>query len=132
MHISASPYFQLGLGFRATTPEHLHRKLLYHYSTRAQDLIIRRQTRLPDHDRLQLIVEAAMEARALYFVAAMNEPSTGPRRAVAVRTATGGRRFARSFSPFLTSAHCRQAGHTHRRNGRNQTTAPRIQIDARG
>lgn len=63
-------------GFWASTPEPHHYELLRCYSARAQELLACHQACLPDDDRLALIVRAAMEARILYFVAAMNEPTT--------------------------------------------------------
>jgi hypothetical protein len=76
MHISGKPYFQLGSGFWASTLEQDHHELLHYFSARAQEILARHQACLPDDDRLELIVRAAVEARFLYFVAAMNEPTT--------------------------------------------------------
>ena len=77
MHISGTPYFQLGSGFWASIVEQDHHdELLHYFSARAQEILACHQARLPDDDRLELIVRAAVEARFLYFVAAMNEPTT--------------------------------------------------------
>jgi hypothetical protein len=77
MYISARPHFKLGsLSFWASIPEPTSHELLHHYTTRAQVLLAGCQKCLPDDDRLQLIVQAAMEARALFFVATMTEPTT--------------------------------------------------------
>jgi hypothetical protein len=76
MYISARPHFQFGSGFWASIPEQAHHELLQRYSARAQELLACYQACLPDYDRLELIVRAGMEARSLYFVASMNEPTT--------------------------------------------------------
>jgi hypothetical protein len=50
--------------------------LLGQYAARAKDLLsLHTESQLND-GRLQLIVEVAMEARALHFVAALQEPTT--------------------------------------------------------
>jgi hypothetical protein len=75
MHSSATTYFQLGTGFWASIPQTIANELLLQYTVRAQELLARHQERIPDDDRLDLIVQAGMEARALYFVAALTEPT---------------------------------------------------------
>jgi hypothetical protein len=77
MLISAPPYFRLGSGIWASTPEPTHHELLHQYTTRTHELLAHNQECIPDDDRLHVIVKAAMEARALYFVSALQEPSTG-------------------------------------------------------
>jgi hypothetical protein len=76
MHSSAAPHFQLGSGFWALIPEPIHHDLLYRYATRARELLICHHERIPDDDRLDLLVRAAMEARALYYAAILAEPTT--------------------------------------------------------
>jgi hypothetical protein len=76
MNISTQPLFRLGSGFWGSVPEPFHHELLGHYAARAQELLAGQQACLSDDDRLQLIVQAALEARALYFVASLNEPTT--------------------------------------------------------
>ena len=76
MPISAPPQFRLGPGIWASTPEPAHHDLLHHYTMRARELLARLQECIPEDDRLHVIVKAAMEARALYFVAALTEPTT--------------------------------------------------------
>ncbi len=76
MHISGKPYFQLGPGFWASTFEQGHLELLHYFSARAQEILACHQTCLPDDDRLELVVRAAVEARFLFFVAALTEPTT--------------------------------------------------------
>jgi hypothetical protein len=76
MHSSAAPHFQLGSGFWAPIPEPIHHDLLHRYATRARELLARHQARIPDDGRLHLIVQAAMEARALYYAATLAEPTT--------------------------------------------------------
>lgn len=73
----ASSHFQTSsVSFWASIPEPIRHEVLGRYIFRAQELFAHWHECLPDHDRLQLIVEAAMEARSLYFVATMTEPST--------------------------------------------------------
>src|SRR5208282_3663907 len=76
MHSSATTHFQLGTGFWASIPQTIDHELLRHYTARAQELLARHQERIPNEDRLHLIVQAGMEARALYFLATLAEPST--------------------------------------------------------
>jgi hypothetical protein len=76
MDSSATTYFQLGTGFWASIPQTIDHELLLQYAARAQELLVRHQERIPDDDRLHLIVQAGMEAWALYFVATLAEPST--------------------------------------------------------
>jgi hypothetical protein len=76
MTITVPLNFQLGPGFWACIPPQSRRLLCQQYAGRAKDLLSRNQESLPDDGRLQLIVEAAMEARQLCFVAALREPST--------------------------------------------------------
>jgi hypothetical protein len=76
MPSSAPPQFRLGPGFWASTPEPAHHDLLHRYTVRAQELLARLQEFVPDDERLLIIVQAAVEARALYFVAALVEPTT--------------------------------------------------------
>jgi len=73
---SAPSHFQLGPGVWALTPEPVHHDLLHRYTVRARELLARLQACIPDDDRLLVIVQAAVETRALYFVAALNEPTT--------------------------------------------------------
>ncbi len=76
MTISASLNFQLGPGFWACIPQQSRRLLCEQYAGRAKDLLSGKPECLPDDGRLRLIVEAAMEARQLCFVAAVREPSS--------------------------------------------------------
>jgi hypothetical protein len=76
MHTSGTPHFQLGSGFWANTPQQDRHELLGHYTIRAQEALTCLRACLPSDDRLRLIIEAAMEARGLFFVAAMAEPTT--------------------------------------------------------
>ena len=76
MHSSGTPYFQLGSGCWANTRQQDRHILLRQYTKRAQEILISHRACLPDDDRLRLIIEAAMEARGLFFVAAMAEPTT--------------------------------------------------------
>ena len=77
MHFSGTPHFRPGSSFfSASAAEPIHRDLLRQYTNRAQEILISHRACLPDDDRLQLIIEAAMEARGLFFVAAMAEPTT--------------------------------------------------------
>jgi hypothetical protein len=79
MRVSAPSHFQLGPGIWASIPEPAQHDLLQHYIKRARELLARLQECIPcipDDDRLRVIVKAAVEARALYFVAAMTEPTT--------------------------------------------------------
>jgi hypothetical protein len=76
MYSSATPSFQLGLGFWDSIPQTFHHRLLRLYAIRAQELLARHQACPPDDDRLELIIRAAMEARFLHFLAAMKEPTT--------------------------------------------------------
>jgi hypothetical protein len=76
MPISAPPQFRLGPSIWASTSYTTHHQLLHCYTERARELLICYQKYPPDDLRLQLIVEAAMEARALFFSAALWEPST--------------------------------------------------------
>src|SRR6202163_2841030 len=77
MTISAQLNFQLGSGFWACIPQQSRGSLLRRYAARAKELLPRHTDCQLDDGRLQLIVEAAMEARQLYFVAALQEPSIG-------------------------------------------------------
>ena len=77
MSISAQPYFQLGSGFWASTLKQDQHELLHQYTMRTHGLLAHNQECTLDDDRLRVIVKAAMEARALYFVSALQEPSTG-------------------------------------------------------
>jgi hypothetical protein len=73
---SAPPHFLLGPGFWASTNEPAHHDLLHRYTTRARELLACIHEFIPDDDRLLVIVQAAVEARALFFVAALAEPTT--------------------------------------------------------
>jgi hypothetical protein len=74
--MSTPPHFQLGAGIWASIPGPAHNDLLQYFIKRARELLARLPEYIPDDDRLRVIVKAAMEARALYFVAAMTEPTT--------------------------------------------------------
>lgn len=76
MTISASLNFQLGPGFWTCIPQQSRSSLLRQYVERAKVLLPRHTESQLNDGRLQLIVEAAMEARQLYFVAALQEPAT--------------------------------------------------------
>jgi hypothetical protein len=76
MKSSTLPRFQMGPGFWAYTPQEDRSSHLRRYTARAKELLADCQECLPDDDRLQLIVEAAMEARGLHYLAALLEPST--------------------------------------------------------
>ena len=76
MTISAQLNFQLSSGFWACIPQQSRSSLLRQYTARAKELLPRHTECQLDDGRLQLIIEAAMEARTLYFVAALNEPAT--------------------------------------------------------
>jgi len=76
MHISGKPYFRLGSRFWASTLKQDHHERLHYFSARAQEILARHQACLPDDERLELIVRAAVEARFLFFVAALTEPAT--------------------------------------------------------
>jgi hypothetical protein len=76
MPSSAPPQFRLGPGIWASTPEPVLHNLLHRYAVRARKLLARFLDCIPDNDRLQLIVGAALEARALFWAAAVQEPST--------------------------------------------------------
>jgi hypothetical protein len=77
MTISTPLNFQLGSGFWACIPQQSCSLLLGQYAARAKKLLPRHSESQLNDGRLQLIVEAAMEARQLYFVAALQEPTTG-------------------------------------------------------
>jgi hypothetical protein len=76
MTISTPLNFQLGSGFWTSIPPPSRILVLRHYAARAKELLARLTECQLDDGRLQLIVEAAMEARQLYFVAALQEPTT--------------------------------------------------------
>jgi len=77
MNISGTLHFQPGSSNSwASTAEPIHCDLLRQYTNRAQEILISHRACLPDDDRFRLIIEAAMEARGLFFVAAMAEPTT--------------------------------------------------------
>jgi hypothetical protein len=76
MPISGKPDFQLGSGFWASTLEQDHHELLRYFSARAQEILAGLPACLPDNDRLELIVRGAVEARFLFFVAALADPTT--------------------------------------------------------
>jgi hypothetical protein len=74
--ISAQLNFQLSPGFWACIPQQSRSLLLGQYAARAKELLPRHSESQLNDGRLQLIVEAAMEARQLYFVAALQKPTT--------------------------------------------------------
>jgi hypothetical protein len=77
MQILGTPHFQPSSSFSwASTAEPIHHDLLRQYTKRAQEILISHRACLPDDDRFRLIIEAAMEARGLFFVAAMAEPTS--------------------------------------------------------
>ena len=63
------PHFQLGPGFWACIPQHLHDALLRRYTTRAKELVADSQQSLLAMIGCKLLVEAAVEAQVLHHMA---------------------------------------------------------------
>ena len=69
------PHFQLGSGYLSPIPFEIRTIIESEAISRAKSLLDQHELAGPDDDRLRLIVQAALEVRALLFAAALTEPS---------------------------------------------------------
>lgn len=71
-----TPTFRLGPGFWATVPESQRADVMRHHLRRAWQVIDYYHLPLPtNQERLELVVQLALEAELLFFNAAISDPS---------------------------------------------------------
>jgi hypothetical protein len=77
MDIAALRYLLAGSRFTPDIAEQINDELRLQYAARAQELLLACHLAVPsDYCRLTIIVDAGLEARALYWVAALHQPPT--------------------------------------------------------
>ena len=76
MNISPVVKFRLGAGYLDPIPLKLRTIIESEAISRAKSLLCQHDLAVPDDVRLRLIVQAALEVRALLFTAALTEPTS--------------------------------------------------------
>lgn len=73
--LPSAPVFRVGSSFWAEVPADARRDLLMHYADLAGEIIGDHDLPVPDRDRLELVVRAALEARLLFYSACIQDIS---------------------------------------------------------